>query len=274
MNLDTCSYKEERFTPCSCLDSASTSPLGSPLGPSLLMVKKAVVKKSKPAAKAKKPARAKKNAPAAEECAGPSFAEMHGLQEGAGVFQIQGGGLLMLHGNGAGGLMITGGPGPGSSALDQHPALRQRVDALTGLFHDCTDEENFKPLVKQKKEAADVVAQLEKLAKKVKDTSKKNGLLSTASDVCCRQAVAFQREEKHKESLDEAKRALELAREAGDEEGQAFALSGLGDALDSCGKYREAIEVYEQRCDIAQRHGDWDGLFTGLHKLAVTHVSA
>ena len=108
------------------------------------------------------------------------------LQEGAGVFQIQGGGLLMM-GPSDGFVLMPAGPGNDSSALGEHPALQARVEALEELFGDCNEEEDFKPLVKQKKEVAEVGAQLEKLARKDKDKGKKCALLSAASDLFCRQ---------------------------------------------------------------------------------------
>ena len=225
---------------------------------------------AKKAAAVKKPAAKKAAATNAE---GPSFVEMLGLQEGDSVLNILGGGFIMMIPDGSGQMVLPNAQGPDASALDQHPALRQRVEELDDLYHEGSYESNFKPLVKKSKEVADVADQLEKLAKKLKDKGKKSGLLSTASDLCCRQAIALRSEEKHAESLKQAKKALELAREADDEEGEAYALSGLGDALDSCGQYQEAIEAYEQRCDIAQRHDDWDGFHTGLRKLVVTHVS-
>ena len=230
--------------------------------------KKAIAVK-KPAAKM---AAAAKKA-AATNAEGPSFVEMLGLQEGDSVFKILGGGFIIMNPDGSGKMVQPNAQGPDVSALDKHPALRQKVEELEELHHDCKYGSNWRPLVKKSKEVDDVADQLEKLAKKLKDKGKKSGLLSTASDLCCRQAIALRSEEKHAESLKQAKKALELAREADDEEGEAYALSGLGDALDSCGQYQEAIEAYEQRCDIAQRHDDWDGFHTGLRKLVVTHVS-
>ena len=230
--------------------------------------KKAIAVK-KPAAKM---AAAAKKA-AATNAEGPSFVEMLGLQEGDSVFKILGGGFIIMNPDGSGKMVQPNAQGPDVSALDKHPALRQKVEELEELHHDCKYGSNWRPLVKKSKEVDDVADQLEKLAKKLTDKGQKSGLLSKASDLYCRQAVALQSEEKHTESLKQAKKALELAREADDEEGEAYALSGLGDALDSCGQYQEAIEAYEQRCDIAQRHDDWDGFHTGLNKLVVTHVS-
>jgi tetratricopeptide (TPR) repeat protein len=56
-----------------------------------------------------------------------------------------------------------------------------------------------------------------------------------------------------------ARLALDLAERAGDEQGQAFALSTLGDALDSSGQYNKSIEAYEKRIAIAEKLEDVDG---------------
>ena len=143
--------------------------------------------KSKKSAKKQASASAGRGGEAGQD-AGPSFAEMYGLQEGASVFQIEGGGLLMMGpANGTVFLPMPAGPGNNSSALGEHPALQARVEALEELFGDCNVEEDFKPLLKQKKEVAEVGAQLEKLARKDKDKGKKCALLSAASDLFCRQ---------------------------------------------------------------------------------------
>ena len=182
---------------------------------------------AKKAAAVKKPAAKKAAATNAE---GPSFVEMLGLQEGDSVLNILGGGFIMMNPDGSGQMVLPNAQGPDASALDQHPALRQKVEELEELHHDCKCGSNWRPLVKKSKEVDDVADQLEKLAKKLTDKGQKSGLLSKASDLYCRQAVALQSEEKHTESLKQANKALELAREADDEEGEAYALSGLGDA--------------------------------------------
>jgi hypothetical protein len=53
-----------------------------------------------------------------------------------------------------------------------------------------------------------------------------------------------------------ARLALDLAERAGDEQGQAYALTVPGDALDSSGQYNESIEANEKRIAIAEKLKD------------------
>ena len=196
---------------------------------------------------------------------GPSFAEMMGLGEDQSVFNLEEGGFLITgpgHDiNGGQVVMPVDPPGFieevdkfGACIWRDHPALQKSFFALMGL-----DMDQPRAIVKKMSQVANLTGNLETLAMSLTDEVKKGRILSKASDINCRQAVVLHRVKNFSAAVTSARLALDLAERAGDEQGQAFALSVLGDALDSNGQYNESIEAYEKRIAIAEKLEDVDG---------------
>ena len=121
------------------------------------------------------------------------------------------------------------------------------------------DMDQPRAIVKKMSQVANLTGNLETLAMSLTDEVKKGRILSKASDINCRQAVVLHRVKNFSAAVTSARLALDLAERAGDEQGQAFALSVLGDALDSSGQYNKSIEAYEKRIAIAEKLEDVDG---------------
>ena len=129
----------------------------------------------------------------------------------------------------------------------------------------------WKALVKRSKEAGALVEELERLASGMLEGTQRSVTFSRGSDTANSLAVALGRERRPQEAADWHRRAMKLADAAGDEEARGIALSGLGDALDDCGQYQEAIAVYDECVEIARRRGNYHEQMTRVHKIAVTH---
>lgn len=66
-------------------------------------------------------------------------------------------------------------------------------------------------------------------------------------------------------------KALELARELEDRQGEASSLVNLGNVYGSLGQYRQAIEYYQRSLAIQQQVGDRHGEARSLHNLATAY---
>jgi len=196
---------------------------------------------------------------------GPSFAEMMGLGEDQSVFALEEGGFLITgpgHDMKGGQIVMPLDPPGFIKDVDKfgaciwrdHPALQKSFFALMGL-----DMDQPRAIVKKMSQVANLTGNLETLAMSLTDEVKKGRILSKASDINCRQAVALCCVKNFSAAVTSARLALDLAERAGDEQGQAFALSTLGDALDSSGQYNKSIEAYEKRIAIAEKLEDVDG---------------
>src|SRR5229473_6964719 len=67
--------------------------------------------------------------------------------------------------------------------------------------------------------------------------------------------------------------AVRAARELGDRRAESYALGNLGNAYDSLGEYRRAIEFHEQHLAIARELGDRQGEANALGNLGVAYDS-
>ena len=116
------------------------------------------------------------------------------------------------------------------------------------------------------------VARLEEVRPSMPRKTQQREADSRASDVMNVLANCLNCEKRSGDAVVAGKHALRLAERARDSEAIGFALSGLGDSLDSSGQYAEAIEAYEKCVDIAMRDDNMDEVFTRMHKIAVTHA--
>ncbi|MEO0828684.1 MAG: CHAT domain-containing protein, partial [Cyanobacteria bacterium J06642_9] len=73
--------------------------------------------------------------------------------------------------------------------------------------------------------------------------------------------------EQYQQSLESYQQVLEIAREVGDREDEADALSNLGLAYHALGQYERAIDVYQQSLAIAGNIGDRQGEANALNNL-------
>ena len=154
--------------------------------------------------------------------------------------------------------------GPVEMALDDCYARGAKIQQLI-------DARKYGAVASKEEEIRSIVTKLEETRALMSEKAKQREVDSVATDLMNGLAVGLQSQHRHRESIVAGKHALRLAERARDDEAIGYCLSGLGDALDSSGMYKEAIEAYEKGLAIAKKQKSMDECFARIHKIAVTH---
>ena len=154
--------------------------------------------------------------------------------------------------------------GPIEKALDDCYARGAKIQELIKA-------RKFGAVARKEEEIRSIVAKLEETRACMSEKAKQREVDSVATDLMNALANGLHSQHRCGEAIVAGKHALRLAERARDDEAIGYCLSGLGDAFDSSGLYREAIEAYEKGLAIAKKHKSTDECFARLHKIVVTH---
>ena len=99
-----------------------------------------------------------------------------------------------------------------------------------------TDKRQWSRVVEKEEEIRSVVAKFEETRTSMSDKAQQREADSRASDLMNALAVGLHSQKRHHEAVVAGTHTLHLAQRAHDDEAIVFALSGLGDALDSSGR--------------------------------------